>query len=59
MICWECEKNCITVYLIQSGRWVVNPNEKDGVMEKILAVRKDCLNCDWTSHPTKIPEAIE
>jgi hypothetical protein len=59
MICWECEKNCITVYLIRSGRWVVTPNEIDGVTEKILAVRKDCLNCEWTSHPTKIPEAIE
>ena len=54
MICWACESNCLTVYLIKSGRWVVSPNDRD----KILAIRKDCLNCDWTSHPTIIPEAI-
>jgi len=55
MICWECESNCITTYLVTDSKWVVSP--EDGA--KILGVRKDCLNCDWNSHPTMIPEVIE
>ena len=58
MICWECSMNCITEYRIyvfcSLDRWVVTPNSED----KILAVRKACLNCEWTSHPTKIPESL-
>lgn len=51
MKCFECNSPCITVYLIESNRWVLTPNTKD----KIIAVRKDCTNCEWNSYPTQIP----
>jgi hypothetical protein len=51
MICFECGSACITVYQNSNGRWIVSPNHKD----KIIAVRKDCLKCDWYSYPTILP----
>lgn len=44
MKCFECGENCITEYM-----------EKD---DKIYAVRKICLACNWKSYPTKIPNPI-
>jgi expansin (peptidoglycan-binding protein) len=61
MKCFECGHKCLTVYCIdtatmgKSYRWVISPN----ALDKIMMVRKDCMNCKWHSHPTKIPEAIE
>lgn len=52
MICFDCGSACITVYQIAPlNRWVVSPHPND----KILAVRKDCLKCEWYSYPTIIP----
>lgn len=51
MICFECGSSCVTVYLTKNQRWVVTPSAND----KIIAVRKDCLTCDWHSYPTIIP----
>ena len=53
--CFKCGQRCITVYQINSGRWVITPNDRD----KIHAIMKDCTNCEWTSHPQVIPEALE
>jgi hypothetical protein len=54
MKCFECGSKCLTVYLIESNRLVVSPN----TLDKIIAVRKDCMNCTWHSYPTKVPESI-
>jgi len=61
MNCFECGTICLTVYGIEHTwtglegmtRWVVNP-----MLSKITHVRKDCQDCGWTSHPTKIPESL-
>ena len=54
MKCFECGSKCLTVYLTGNNRLVVSPHLND----KIIAVRKDCMNCDWHSYPTKIPGPI-
>jgi len=54
MKCFECGSKCLTVYLNANGRLIVSPSHN----EKIIAVRKDCMNCNWHSYPTKIPESI-
>ena len=54
MKCFECGSKCLTVYLNAGGRLIVSPS----LNEQIIAVRKDCMNCDWHSYPTKIPETI-
>jgi hypothetical protein len=51
----DCALPIITVYQINSGRWVITPNDRD----KIHAIMKDCTNCEWTSHPQVVPEALE
>ena len=50
MKCFECDSKCLTKYIF-------GEKDKNG-FESVVAVRKDCINCEWTSHPTKIPEAI-
>ena len=46
MKCFECNARCLTVY---------NYNM---CQDKIMSVAKECPECGWTSHPTKIPEPI-
>ena len=50
MKCFECGSKCITKYIFGN-------KDKNGY-ESIVAVRKDCIDCDWHSYPTKIPETI-
>jgi len=51
MKCFECDSKCLTKYIF-------GEKDKNGY-ESVVAVRKDCINCEWTSHPTKIPEMIK
>jgi hypothetical protein len=51
LICFDCGSACITVYQTADGKWKAAPEPTD----KIIAVRKDCLKCDWYSYPTIIP----
>ena len=53
MNCFECGSKCLTVYITEN-RMIINPSSND----KIIAVRKDCTNCEWHSYPTKLPEKI-
>lgn len=53
MRCFECGEKCLTVYLTDR-RIIINPHPSD----KIIAVRKDCMNCEWHSYPTKVPCVI-
>ena len=46
MKCFECGSKCLTVY---------NYNL---CQVKVMSVQKECMNCDWISYPTKIPEKI-
>ena len=50
MKCFECGSKCITKYIFGN-------KDKNGY-QSIVAVRKDCIDCDWHSYPTKIPETI-
>jgi len=54
MKCFECGSKCLTVYLNTNGRLIISPHPD----EKVTAVRKDCMNCEWVSYPTKVPESI-
>jgi hypothetical protein len=52
MKCFDCGSSCVTVYQVEPDKvWLVVPHPND----KILAVRKECLNCEWYSYPTIIP----
>jgi hypothetical protein len=53
MRCFVCGAKCLTVYITQS-RMIISPNADD----KIIAVRKDCTECEWHSYPTKVPEPL-
>lgn len=53
MKCFECGNKCLTVYITEN-RMIINPSNND----KIIAVRKDCTNCEWHSYPVKLPEKI-
>jgi hypothetical protein len=44
MKCFECDSKCLTKYIF-------GEKDKNG-FESVVAVRKDCINCEWTSHPT-------
>ena len=55
MKCYECGSKCLTVYLNARGRLIISPVHN----EQIIAVRKDCMNCEWHSYPIKVPESIE
>lgn len=49
MKCFKCGLKCQTNYQYNQEK------------TKIISVTKKCpdyLNCDWESHPTKIPEPI-
>jgi len=46
MKCFECGSKCLTVY-----NW-------NATFSHIESVQKDCMNCEWQSYPTKVPEAI-
>jgi hypothetical protein len=46
MKCFKCNGRCVTEYLEDENF-------------KIYAVRKACVECDWTSHITMIPEKIQ
>ena len=54
MKCFECGAKCLTVYLNTNGRLIISPHPD----EKVTAVRKDCMNCEWVSYPTKVPSPI-
>ena len=49
MKCFECGSVCITQY------W---HNDKLTTTLRITHVNKACMNCDWQSFKTKIPEKI-
>jgi hypothetical protein len=52
MNCFKCGSKCLTSYGLIDGRFVVEAMPGDN----ITAVRKDCMNCEWHSYPTKVPE---
>ena len=52
MKCFECGGKCITAYLNADLQPIYFQDEV------IKAVRKNCIDCDWHSYPTKIPEPI-
>jgi len=47
MKCFACGANCVTEYIYHHR-----------IFSKIVAVQKNCTECEWHSHPTKIPESI-
>jgi hypothetical protein len=55
MKCYECGSKCITVYLNANGKSIVSPSTN----ERIVAVRKDCIDCKWHSYPTKVPDKLQ
>jgi hypothetical protein len=55
MKCYKCGSKCITVYLNANGRLIVSPSTN----ERIVAVRKDCIDCEWHSYPTKVPDKLQ
>jgi len=48
MNCFKCGSKCLTKYIF-------GKKDKDG-FESCIAVRKDCVNCEWHSFPTQIPK---
>ena len=63
MKCFNCDSNCYTEYgvLIEGddiADTVVKFVEIPMVMDKVISVRKSCINCYWSSHPTKVPCVI-
>lgn len=54
MKCFACGSNCITVYINARGRMIISPAFND----TIIAVGKDCLACEWSSYPTKLPSKL-
>ena len=57
MNCFKCGSKCLTTYCVDTtnnNNWIISPN----ALDKITAVRKDCMNCEWHSYPTKVPEKI-
>ena len=50
MKCFKCGSKCLTNYHERL--------DNNGVA-KIVAVSKNCMNCDWSSYPTQIPSKLE
>ena len=55
MKCFVCNSPCPTAYLVRVVHWSLNPDVED----TITHVRKQCLACEWSSFPTKVPEKLQ
>jgi len=51
MNCFKCGSKCLTNYLVHLI-WTATPDRED----KVSHVRKQCMNCEWSSFPTQMPK---
>ena len=54
MNCFECGSKCYTVY------WIGDKEAHKflDTTQRITHVNKACMNCDWQSFKTKVPEKL-